>query len=185
MRRRCALGAVGLPPGSRIVLEKLFGEDVESAVALNDLLRQVTGVAGAQAVFRVDHVLGMATVQNLLTVRLANRMLASVWNSMHIERIDILWDETLALEGRASYYNHAGTLKDVIQNYLFQTLCLIAMEPPVSLNKRDLRDRKLDVLRSIRLLTPADVVARTRRALHCREAGRHRRGGRAHRSSVC
>jgi glucose-6-phosphate 1-dehydrogenase len=159
-----SLGAVGLPSGSRIVLEKPFGEDLESAVALNDLLRRVAGVEGEHAVFRVDHALGLATVQNLLTVRLANRVLEPVWNSTHIEQIDLLWDETLALEGRAGYYDRAGALKDVIQNHLFQILCLIAMEPPVSLGERDLRDRKLDVLRAIRPLTPTDVVTHTRRA---------------------
>ena len=158
-----ALGAVGLPPGSRIVLEKPFGEDLDSAVKLNRLLARVAGVAGEQAVFRVDHALALATVQNLLAVRLANRVLEPLWNSTHIEQVDILWDETLALEGRASY-DKAGALKDVIQNHLFQVLCLIAMEPPVSLGERDLRDRKLDVLRSVRPLTPKDVVSRTRRA---------------------
>jgi Glucose-6-phosphate dehydrogenase, NAD binding domain/SMP-30/Gluconolactonase/LRE-like region/Glucose-6-phosphate dehydrogenase, C-terminal domain len=90
-----ALGKVGLPPGSRIVLEKPFGEDLDSAVALNALLRQVAGVAGEQAVFRVDHALGMATVQNLLAVRLANRILEPVWNSAHIAQVDLLWEETL------------------------------------------------------------------------------------------
>jgi glucose-6-phosphate 1-dehydrogenase len=159
-----ALGTVGLPSGSRIVLEKPFGEDLDSAVELNRLLAQVAGVAGEQAVFRVDHALGLATVQNLLAVRLANRVLEPVWNSTHIERVDILWDETLALEGRASYYDKTGALKDVIQNHLLQILCLVAMEPPVSLGERDLRDRKLDVLRSVRLLTSADVASRTRRA---------------------
>jgi glucose-6-phosphate 1-dehydrogenase len=159
-----ALGAVGLPPGSRIVLEKPFGEDLDSAQELNRLLARVAGVAGEQAIFRVDHALGLATVQNLLAARLANRVLEPVWNSTHIEQIDILWDETLALEGRAGYYDNAGALKDVIQNHLFQILCLIAMEPPLSLGERDLRDRKLDVLRSVRPLTREDVVARTRRA---------------------
>jgi glucose-6-phosphate 1-dehydrogenase len=158
-----ALGAVRLPPGSRIVLEKPFGQDLESAVELNRLLRRVAGVAGEQAVFRVDHALGMATVQNLLTARLANRVLEPVWNSTHIEQIDILWDETLALEGRANYYDRTGALKDVIQNHLFQILCLIAMEPPISLDERDFRDRKLDVLRAVRPLTREDVVSRTRR----------------------
>jgi glucose-6-phosphate 1-dehydrogenase len=159
-----ALGAVRLPPGSRIVLEKPFGEDLESAVELNRLLARVAGVAGERAVFRVDHALGMATVQNLLTARLANRILEPVWNSTHIEQIDILWDETLALEGRVSYYDKTGALKDVIQNHLLQILCLIAMEPPISLDERDFRDRKLDVLRSVRPLTPEDVASRTRRA---------------------
>jgi glucose-6-phosphate 1-dehydrogenase len=95
-----ALGAVGLPSGSRIVLEKPFGEDLDSAVELNRLLARVAGVAGEQAVFRVDHALALATVQNLLGVRLANRILEPVWNSTHIEQVDINWDETLALEGR-------------------------------------------------------------------------------------
>jgi glucose-6-phosphate 1-dehydrogenase len=158
-----ALGAVGLPSGSRIVLEKPFGEDLDGAVELNRLLARVTGVAGERAIFRVDHALALATVQNLLGVRLANRVLEPVWNSTHIEQVDILWDETLALEGRASY-DKAGALKDVIQNHLLQILCLIAMEPPISLGERDFRDRKLDVLRSVRSLTREDVVSRTRRA---------------------
>jgi glucose-6-phosphate 1-dehydrogenase len=172
-----ALGAVGLPPGSRIVLEKPFGEDLESAVELNRLLRRVAGVAGEQAIFRVDHALALATVQNLLTARLANRVLEPVWNGTHIEQIDILWDETLALEGRASYYDKTGALKDVIQNHLLQILCLIAMEPPISLDERDFRDRKLDVLRSVRPLTPEDVVSRTRRARYT--AGKLASTGRA------
>jgi glucose-6-phosphate 1-dehydrogenase len=115
-------------------------------------------------VFRVDHALALATVQNLLGVRLANRILEPVWNSTHIEQVDILWDETLAMEGRVSYYDKTGALKDVIQNHLLQILCLIAMEPPISLGERDFRDRKLDVLRSVRPLTAADVASRTRRA---------------------
>jgi glucose-6-phosphate 1-dehydrogenase len=159
-----ALGAVGLPPGSRIALEKSFGEELESAVELNRLLARVAGVAGEQAVFRVDHALALATVQNLLGVRLANRVLEPVWNSANIEQVDILWDETLALEGRASYYDKTGALEDVIQNHLLQILCLIAMEPLVSLGDQDLRDCKLDVLRSVRPLSPADVASRTRRA---------------------
>ncbi len=165
-----ALCAVGLPEGSRIVLEKPFGTDLKSAVELNALLERVAGVAADRAVFRVDHVLGMATVQNLLAVRLANRVLEPVWNSTHIERVDILWDEMLALEGRASYYDRAGALKDVIQNHLLQILCLIAMEPPVSLTAADLQARKLDVLRSVRPLSAEQVATGTRRARY--SAGR-------------
>lgn len=159
-----ALDKVGLPAGSRIVLEKPFGDGLDSAIKLNELLLRVVGVAGEPAIFRVDHALGMATVQNLLGVRLSNRVFEPIWNSNHIEQIDIIWDETLALEGRATYYDRAGALKDVIQNHLLQILCLIAMEPPVSLGERDLRDRKLDVLRSVRTMTEGDVVSRTRRA---------------------
>ncbi|MDQ3859772.1 MAG: glucose-6-phosphate dehydrogenase [Actinomycetota bacterium] len=159
-----ALGRVRLPAGSRIVLEKPFGEDLQSAIALNRLLAETLGPAGEQAVFRVDHVLGMATVQNLLTLRLANRFLDAVWNSDHVEQVEILWEETLALEGRAGYYDRAGALKDVLQNHMLQLLALIAMEPPAGLEARDLHDRKLEALRSVRPLTRADVARRTRRA---------------------
>lgn len=151
----------GLPPGSRIVLEKPFGEDLDSAVELNRLLAELVP---EPAVFRVDHFLAMTTVQNILGTRLANRMLEPIWNSTHIAEVDIVWDESLALEGRAGYYDGVGALKDMLQNHLLQLLCLVAMEPPISLGERDLRDRKLDVLRSVRPLTDSDVVRRTRRA---------------------
>ncbi len=114
--------------------------------------------------FRVDHVLGMATVQNLLAARLANRVFEPVWNSNHVEQVDLLWDETLALEGRANYYDHAGALKDVVQNHLMQVLCLVTMEPPISLDQQDLRNRKVDLLRSVPSLTAEQVKQRTRRA---------------------
>jgi glucose-6-phosphate 1-dehydrogenase len=172
-----ALGAIGLPEGSRIVLEKPFGEDLQSAIALNALLARVAGVAGERAVFRVDHALALSTVQNLLGVRLANRVLEPVWNSTHIEQVDILWDETLAMEGRVSYYDKTGALKDVLQNHLLQILCLIAMEPPLTLGEQDLRNRKLDVLRSVRPLTPSDVAARTRRARYTTGRLAHTGGG--------
>lgn len=156
-----ALHGAGLPPGSRIVLEKPFGEDLDSAVELNRLL---AALVPEDAVFRVDHFLAMTTVQNVLGTRLANRMLEPVWNAAHIAEVDIVWEEALALEGRAGYYDGAGALKDMLQNHLLQLLCLVAMEPPISLGERDLRDHKLDVLRSVRPITDADVVHRTRRA---------------------
>src|SRR5215469_8595379 len=156
-----SLHDAGLPSGSRIVLEKPFGEDLDSAVELNRLLAELVP---EQAVFRVDHFLAMTTVQNVLGTRLANRMLEPVWDSTHIAEVDIVWDESLALEGRAGYYDGVGALKDMLQNHLLQLLCLVAMEPPISLGERDLRDRKLDVLRSVRPLTDSDVVRRTRRA---------------------
>jgi glucose-6-phosphate 1-dehydrogenase len=106
----------------------------------------------------------MATVQNLLGIRLANRVLEPLWNSAHVEQVDILWDETLGLEGRASYYDKTGALKDVVQNHLLQVLCLVAMEPPLSLDQHDLANRKVDLLRSVRPLSPEQVKYRTRRA---------------------
>jgi glucose-6-phosphate 1-dehydrogenase len=145
-----ALAAAGLPAGSRIVVEKPFGEDLASAVALNRLIAEVTGSTGERAVFRVDHMLGMATVHNLLGVRFANRVIEPLWNSTHIEQVDIVWDESIGLEGRAGYYDHAGALKDVVQNHLVQILCAVAMEPPPSLAERDVRDCKVDLLRAVR-----------------------------------
>ncbi|MEU6423403.1 glucose-6-phosphate dehydrogenase [Streptomyces spiralis] len=156
-----ALHDAGLPLGSRIVLEKPFGEDLASARELNLLL---AGLVPEQAVFRVDHFLAMTTVQNVLGSRLANRVLEPLWNSTHIAEVEIVWDETLALEGRAGYYDGVGALKDMVQNHLLQLLCLVAMEPPITLGERDLRDRKVDVLRSVRLLTDYDIAHRTRRA---------------------
>jgi glucose-6-phosphate 1-dehydrogenase len=155
-----ALHDAGLPEGSRIVLEKPFGEDLGSAIELNRLLADTLP---EQAVFRVDHFLAMTTVQNLLGTRLANRVFEPIWNSAHIAEIDIVWDESLALEGRAGYYDGVGALKDMLQNHLLQLLCLVAMEPPISLGERDLRDRKVDVLRSVRPPAGDDIPRGTRR----------------------
>jgi glucose-6-phosphate 1-dehydrogenase len=156
-----ALQAAGLPAGSRVILEKPFGEDLASAVRLNRALGEAMS---EREVFRVDHFLAMTTVQNLLGLRLANRILEPIWNSMHIAAMDIVWEESLALEGRAAYYDGVGALKDMLQNHLLQLLCLIAMEPPVSLGERDLRGRKVDVLRSVRPLTPEGAARSSRRA---------------------
>jgi glucose-6-phosphate 1-dehydrogenase len=156
-----ALHAAGKAPGSTVVLEKPFGESLTDAVELNRLL---SDLYPERSIFRVDHFLAMATVVNVLGVRLANRVLEPIWNSAHIERVDIVWDESLALEGRAGYYDGVGALKDMLQNHLLQLLCLVAMEPPISLGDRGLRDRKVDVLRSVRPLTPHDAVKRSRRA---------------------
>jgi glucose-6-phosphate 1-dehydrogenase len=163
-----ALRGAGPAAGSRIVLEKPFGEDLASATALNALLADAPEGAGDDAIYRVDHVLGLATVQNLLAMRLSNPVLEAVWNSAHVERVDILWEETLALEGRAGYYDRAGALKDVVQNHMLQVMCLVAMEPPATLAQ--LHDRKVDVLRAVRPLREEDAASRTRRARYA--AGR-------------
>lgn len=156
-----ALHRAGTTERSMIVLEKPFSEELTGAIELN---RRLSELYPERAIFRVDHFLAMTTVQNLLGTRLANRVLEPIWNSAHISHVEITWDESLALEGRASYYDGVGALKDMLQNHLLQILCLVAMEPPISLGDRDLRDRKVDVLRSIRALSPEDVVQRTRRA---------------------
>ncbi len=156
-----ALHAAGLGPDSRVVLEKPFGEDLTSAVELNRLL---AGLIDERQIFRVDHFLAMTTVQTILGTRLANRVLEPIWSSAHVAEIEIVWEEPLALEGRAAYYDGVGALKDMVQNHLLQVLCLVAMEPPISVNERDLRDRKVDVLRSIRPLDETHAAAATSRA---------------------
>ncbi|SCZ58298.1 glucose-6-phosphate 1-dehydrogenase [Thiohalomonas denitrificans] len=156
-----ALCDAGLAAGSRLVIEKPFGWDLASARDLNRLIAERLGEA---AVFRIDHFLGMQTVQNILGLRFANRIFESLWNAVHVERVEIVWDETLTLEGRAGYYDAAGALLDMIQNHLLQLLCLVAMEPPQTLSERDLRDRKVDVLRAVRRLGPEEVDRQTRRA---------------------
>jgi glucose-6-phosphate 1-dehydrogenase len=156
-----ALHRAGTAAGSIVVLEKPFGENLAEAITLNRLLSKLYP---QRAIFRVDHFLAMATVQNILGTRLANRVLEPIWNSAHICKVDIIWDETLTLEGRAGYYDGVGALKDMLQNHLLQLLCLVAMEPPISLGDRDLRDRKVDVLRSIRQLSQEEAIRTTRRA---------------------
>ena len=105
-----ALGDARLPAGSRVALEKPFGESLEDAVALNHLLTRTAGEAGEQAIFRVDHALGMVTVQNLLALRRHDPLLAAAWDAEHIKQVEVRWEEDLALEGRASYYDRAGAV---------------------------------------------------------------------------
>ena len=142
------LTEVGLPEGSRLALEKPFGEDLAGAIELNRLVATLAGDAGERAVFRIDHVLGLDTVQNLLAMRLANRVFDAVWNAAHVEQVEILWEETLGLEGRGGYFDKAGALVDMLQNHLLQILCFAAMEPPGSLDENEVRDRKVELLRA-------------------------------------
>ncbi|MBE0425718.1 MAG: glucose-6-phosphate dehydrogenase [Nitrospirae bacterium] len=149
-----ALAAMNIPEGSAIVIEKPFGEDISSAQTLNHLLHMNFP---EHMVFRIDSFLGEQTVHNILGLRFANRIFEPLWNGLHIEKVEIIWDETLTLEGRASYYDKVGALKDMIQNHLLQLLCIIAMEPPCTLSERDFRDRKVDVMRAVRRLTEEEV----------------------------
>lgn len=152
------LAARRLPRGSKIVVEKPFGEDLASAQALNRLLHESFP---EQDVFRLDHFLGKQTVQSILGLRFANRVFEPLWNAQHVERVEVIWDETLTAAGRAAFYDATGALRDMIQNHLLQLLALIAMEPFHSLNERTLRDRKVDVFRAVRRLSPEEVARQT------------------------
>jgi glucose-6-phosphate 1-dehydrogenase len=139
---------VELPDTTRLALEKPFGTDHASAVRFNALLHKVVA---EEDIFRIDHFLGVATVFNLVGLRFANRVLAPIWSSEHIERVEIVYDEDLALEGRAGYYDGAGALKDMLQSHLLQVLALFAMESIATLDARELQDQKAQVLRATRV----------------------------------
>lgn len=161
------LAKLTLPRGSKLVLEKPFGISLASAQDLNRLLHESFP---EQDVFRLDHFLGKQTVQNLVGLRFANRVFEPLWNGQHIERVDIVWDETLTVAGRAAFYDGTGALRDMIQNHLLQLLALIAMEPLHRLDERTLRDRKVDVLRAVRRLSSEEVIRQTVRGRYGRGA---------------
>jgi glucose-6-phosphate 1-dehydrogenase len=149
------LAAAGLtkpasPDGwRRLIVEKPFGTDLESARQLNRLLHEHLDES---QIFRIDHYLGKETVQNLLVFRFANGMFEPVWNRRYIDHVQITAAETVGVEQRASYYEGAGALRDMVQNHLMQVLALIAMEPPIAFSAENVRDRKLDVIMSIQPL---------------------------------
>ncbi len=149
-----AIAQAGLPAKSMIAVEKPFGDSLESAVRLNALLRQNFPTL---TVFRVDHFLSDALVQQVVSLRFANRFLEPLWSNQHIERVDIVWDETLTLEGRASYYDTAGALKDMIQNHLLEVLAIVAMDQPSRLDEPSYRDARVAVLRAIPTMTLEQV----------------------------
>lgn len=140
-----ALEKVRLPKGTLLALEKPFGTDLKSAEALN---RQILKLVPERDIHRVDHFLGKSTVLNLLGLRFANRIFEQVWSAEHIASVDITFDEQLALEGRAGYYDKAGALVDMIQSHLLVVLALVSMEPPSSLDADDLRGSMAQALRA-------------------------------------
>jgi glucose-6-phosphate 1-dehydrogenase len=139
---------VDLPEVTRLALEKPFGTDRASAQAFNTLLHKVVP---EEQIFRIDHFLGRATVLNLIGLRFANRLLQPVWNADHIERVEIVYDEDLALEGRAGYYDGAGALRDMIQSHLLQVMAMFALESLATLDDQELRDQKVQVLRATKV----------------------------------
>ncbi|MET4098775.1 glucose-6-phosphate 1-dehydrogenase [Agrococcus sp. UYP10] len=152
------LEQIGVPDGTILAIEKPFGDSLESARRLNAL---VTRIVPEERIFRIDHFLGLHTVLNLLGLRFANRLLEPTWDRDGIERVEILYDETVTLEGRAGYYDRNGALRDMIQSHLLQIMALIAIEPIASVGERDLRDAISQVLRAASVVDP---VRHSRRA---------------------
>jgi glucose-6-phosphate 1-dehydrogenase len=142
------------PEKTRIVIEKPFGHDLDSAVALNKLL---SGIFDEKQIYRIDHYLGKQTVQNIMAFRFANAILEPIWNRNYIEHVQISVTEQLGVEERGDYYDGSGAMRDMIQNHLLQLLCLVAMESPVSFDADEIRNRKVDVLKAMRKFTPEDV----------------------------
>jgi glucose-6-phosphate 1-dehydrogenase len=143
---------------TRIVVEKPTGRDLASAHELNTT---INGIFHERDVFRIDHYLGKETVQNLMVFRFANAIFEPLWNQKYVDHVQITVAESLGVEGRGAYYEEAGTTRDMLQNHVFQLLCLIAMEPPVSLQPDAIRDEKVKVLQAQRPVQPGEVAANT------------------------
>jgi glucose-6-phosphate 1-dehydrogenase len=154
-----ALGANGMvTENSRVVLEKPIGHDAASAHAI---IEEVGKVFREPETFRIDHYLGKETVQNLLALRFANTIFERLWSADVIDHVQITVAETVGLEGRGGYYDKSGAMRDMLQNHMLQLLCLIAMDPPVSLQADRVRDEKLKVLRAMKPMDPHEVAHQT------------------------
>src|SRR5207253_4687029 len=143
----------------RVVFEKPFGHDLQSARELNAALRRVLH---EDQIYRIDHYLGKESVQNILTFRFGNAIFEPIFNRTHVNNIRITVAETIGMETRrGAYYDTAGALRDIVQNHALQLLCLTTMEPPASFEAEAIRDEKVKVLRSLPVMTPKEVAVST------------------------
>ncbi len=145
----------GMAKGGRIVVEKPFGNDLETARTLNQML---AAYFHESQIYRIDHYLGKETVQNLMAIRFGNMLFEPLWNSQYVDHIQITVAETVDVEGREDYYDRAGAMRDMMQNHLMQLLCLIAMEPPAKFDSDAVRDEKLKVIRALDPVQPHHIV---------------------------
>ncbi len=150
-----------ISPQSRVVLEKPIGRDLHSSRVINV---EVMKYFEESQIYRIDHYLGKDTVQNIMALRFSNRFFMPLWDSSNIDHVQITVAESVGVEGRWGYYDEYGAMRDMVQNHLMQLLCLVAMEPPCSLEADSVRDEKVKVLRSLRLMSPSDIEQKTVRA---------------------
>lgn len=139
---------------TRIIIEKPFGHDLDSARALNNILSEY---CKEDQIYRIDHYLGKETVQNILVFRFANSIFEPIWNHQYIDHVQITASESLGIENRGSYYDKAGALRDMVQNHMLQLVCTTAMEPPSAFNDRSVRDEKAKVMQALRPIAPEDA----------------------------
>ncbi|MBL4646353.1 MAG: glucose-6-phosphate dehydrogenase (NADP(+)), partial [Rhizobiales bacterium] len=145
------IGKTGLiTDKTRVVIEKPIGKDLASARELNDAIGRVFK---EEQIYRIDHYLGKETVQNLMALRFANALFEPIWNSSHIDHVQITVAESIGVGTRGPYYDTSGAMRDMVQNHILQLLCLVAMEPPMSMNADAVRDEKLKVLRALEPIT--------------------------------
>ncbi|PQM40138.1 glucose-6-phosphate 1-dehydrogenase cytoplasmic [Prunus yedoensis var. nudiflora] len=155
MIRHCCMNKTDLGGWTRIVVEKPFGKDLESAEQLST---QIGELFEESQIYRIDHYLGKELVQNLLVLRFANRFFLPLWNRDNIENVQIVFREDFGTEGRGGYFDEYGIIRDIIQNHLLQVLCLVAMEKPISLKPEHIRDEKVKVLQSVLPIEDDEVV---------------------------
>jgi len=149
------LARSGCAKNARVIVEKPFGNDLGSAQGLN---RTLLGSFDEKTIFRIDHYLGKRPVHHMLFFRFANPFLSSFWDRNHVESVQLTMAENFGIQGRGAFYDQTGTIRDVVQNHLFQVLSNLAMEPPVRADSESIRDEKVKVLKAIPALRPEDVV---------------------------